>query len=82
MPRRCFEQFLQYLHIKDNSTIPTNSKDKIHKRTFVKTLNEPFGTRKLAVDESTIDNLQKVLLVEAIHNPETYQERVQTMLSR
>ncbi|KAG5873575.1 hypothetical protein JTB14_009655 [Gonioctena quinquepunctata] len=60
MPRSRFEQFLQYLHINDNSTLHPNNKDKIHKiRPFVISLNERFGilndgTRKLAVDESMI----------------------------
>ncbi|KAG5871291.1 hypothetical protein JTB14_030413 [Gonioctena quinquepunctata] len=60
MPRSRFEQFLQYLHINDNSTLPPNNKDKIYKiRPFVITMNERFDilnneTRKLAVDESMI----------------------------
>ncbi|KAK9731039.1 Transposase IS4 [Popillia japonica] len=60
MPRSRFEQFLKYLHINDNSTIPPDNKDKIYKiRPFVTTLNKRFdilnnGTRKLSVDESMI----------------------------
>ncbi|KAJ8968122.1 hypothetical protein NQ317_002985 [Molorchus minor] len=60
MTRSRFEQFLQYLHINDNSIIPANNKDKIFKiRPFVKALNEQFdllnnGTRALSVDESMI----------------------------
>ncbi|KAG5873576.1 hypothetical protein JTB14_009656 [Gonioctena quinquepunctata] len=60
MPRSRFEQFLQYLHKNDNSTLSPNNKDTIHKiRPFVITLNERLdilnnGTRKLAVDESMI----------------------------
>ena len=60
MPRSRFEQFLQYLHINDNSSIPANNKDKIYKiRPFVTSLNERFdildnGTRELSIDESMI----------------------------
>ncbi|KAJ8966082.1 hypothetical protein NQ314_003751 [Rhamnusium bicolor] len=60
MPRSRFEQFLQYLHINDNSTIPADTKYKIYKiRPYVKALNEQFdmlnnGTTVLSVDESMI----------------------------